>query len=29
MSIGPFNTEEHIKIAIDAVGEIVDFQKKK
>lgn len=29
MSIGPFNTEEHIKTAIDAVGEIVDFQKKK
>jgi len=29
MSIGPFNTEEHIKIAIDAVGKIVDFQKKK
>jgi cysteine desulfurase/selenocysteine lyase len=29
MSIGPFNTEDHIKAAIDAVGEIVDFQKKK
>ena len=29
MSIGPFNTENDIKAAIDAVGEIVDFQKKK
>ena len=29
MSIGPFNTEDHIKTAIEAVGEIVDFQKKK
>jgi len=28
MSIGPFNTENDIKAAIDAVGEIVDFQKK-
>ena len=29
MGIGPFNTEDHIKTAIEAVGEIVDFQKKK
>ena len=29
MSIGPFNTEDHIKAAIEAVGEIVDFQKKR
>jgi cysteine desulfurase family protein len=29
MSIGPFNTENDIKAAIEAVGEIVDFQKKK
>ena len=29
MGIGPFNTEGHIKAAIDAVGEIVAFQKKK
>jgi cysteine desulfurase family protein len=29
MGIGPFNTENHIKAAIEAVGEIVDFQKKK
>jgi selenocysteine lyase/cysteine desulfurase len=29
MSIGPFNTEEDIKTAIEAVGEMVDFQKKK
>ncbi len=27
--IGPFNTEEHIKKAIQAVDEIVQFQKKK
>jgi cysteine desulfurase family protein len=29
MGIGPFNTEDHIKTALDAVAEIVDFQKKK
>ncbi len=29
MGIGPFNTKAHIKSTIDAVGEIVDFQKKK
>jgi selenocysteine lyase/cysteine desulfurase len=29
MGIGPFNTEDHIKTAIEAVGEIVDFQRKK
>ena len=29
MGIGPFNTEDHIKATVDAVGEIVDFQKKK
>ncbi len=29
VGIGPFNTEDHIKTAIEAVGEIVDFQKKK
>jgi cysteine desulfurase family protein len=29
MGIGPFNTEDHIRAAIEAVGEIVDFQKKK
>jgi hypothetical protein len=29
MGIGPFNTKNHIKAAIEAVGEIVDFQKKK
>ena len=28
IGIGPFNTEAHIKTAIEAVGEIVDFQKK-
>ncbi|MGB4703861.1 MAG: aminotransferase class V-fold PLP-dependent enzyme [Candidatus Saccharicenans sp.] len=27
--IGPFNTEEHIQTAIQAVREIVEFQKKK
>ncbi|MDY0231116.1 MAG: aminotransferase class V-fold PLP-dependent enzyme, partial [Candidatus Saccharicenans sp.] len=27
--IGPFNTEEHIKTAIQAIEEIVQFQKKK
>ncbi len=29
MSVGPFNTEDHIKTAIDAVAELVDFKKKK
>jgi len=29
MGIGPFNTEVHIRAAIEAVAEIVDFQKKK
>jgi len=29
VGIGPFNTEDHIKSAIEAVAEIVDFQKKK
>jgi cysteine desulfurase family protein len=29
MGIGPFNTEDHIEAAIEAVGEIVDFQKRK
>ncbi len=29
IGIGPFNTEDHIKRTIDAVEEIVDFQKKK
>ena len=29
MSIGPFNTEDDIKTAIEAVKEIVEFQKKK
>jgi cysteine desulfurase/selenocysteine lyase len=29
IGIGPFNTEDHIRTAIEAVGEIVDFQKKK
>jgi cysteine desulfurase family protein len=29
MGIGPFNTENHIKAAIEAVAEIVDFQKNK
>ena len=29
MGIGPFNTEDHIKTAIHAVAEIVDFQNKK
>ena len=28
IGIGPFNTEDHIRIAIKAIGEIVDFQKK-
>ena len=29
IGIGPFNTEEHIQTAIQAVAEISDFQKKK
>jgi cysteine desulfurase family protein len=29
IGIGPFNTEDHIRAAIDAIGEIVDFQKKR
>lgn len=29
MGIGPFNTEDHIKAAIEAVAEIVDFHRKK
>lgn len=29
IGIGPFNTEDHIKTAIDAIGEIADFQKKQ
>ena len=29
IGIGPFNTEEHIKTAIQAVAEISDFQRKK
>jgi cysteine desulfurase family protein len=29
IGIGPFNTEEHIQTAIQAVAEIADFQKKK
>lgn len=29
IGIGPFNTEDHIRTAIDAVGEIAEFQKKK
>jgi cysteine desulfurase family protein len=29
MGIGPFNTEDHIKTAIEAVAEIAEFQKKK
>jgi cysteine desulfurase family protein len=29
IGIGPFNTEDHITTTIDAVGEIVDFRKKK
>jgi len=28
IGIGPFNTEDHIRTAIEAIGEIVDFQKK-
>jgi cysteine desulfurase/selenocysteine lyase len=29
MGIGPFNTEQHISSAIEAVGEIADFRKKR
>jgi len=29
IGIGPFNTEDHIRTAIKAIGEIVDFQKNK
>jgi cysteine sulfinate desulfinase/cysteine desulfurase-like protein len=29
IGIGPFNTEQHIKTAIEAIGEIVDFQRQK
>ena len=29
MGIGPFNTDDHIRAAIEAVAEIVDFQKRK
>jgi cysteine desulfurase family protein len=29
IGIGPFNTEDHIKTAIEAVGEIVEFNKSK
>ena len=29
VGIGPFNTENHINAIINAVGEIVDFQKRK
>ena len=29
IGIGPFNTEDHIRTAIEAIGEIVDFQKKR
>ncbi|UCD79899.1 MAG: aminotransferase class V-fold PLP-dependent enzyme [Desulfobacterales bacterium] len=29
MGIGPFNTEDHIRAAIEAVAEIVDFHRKK
>jgi len=29
IGIGPFNTEDHIGTAIEAIGEIVDFQKKR
>jgi cysteine desulfurase/selenocysteine lyase len=28
IGIGPFNTEDHIKTTIEAVGEIVDFQNR-
>jgi cysteine desulfurase family protein len=29
IGIGPFNTEDHIRAAVDAIAEIVDFHKKK
>jgi selenocysteine lyase/cysteine desulfurase len=29
IGIGPFNTEDHIKTTIEAVGEIAEFKKKK
>ncbi|MEJ2168126.1 MAG: aminotransferase class V-fold PLP-dependent enzyme [Desulfobacterales bacterium] len=29
MGIGPFNTEDHIKTALEAVAEIVNFHRKK
>jgi len=29
VGIGPFNTEDHIRTAIEAIAEIADFQKKK
>jgi len=29
MGIGPFNTEDHIRTAIEAVAEIADFQKQR
>ncbi|WP_455371274.1 aminotransferase class V-fold PLP-dependent enzyme, partial [Petrachloros mirabilis] len=29
MGIGPFNTEGHIRTAIEAVAEIADFQKQR
>ena len=29
IGIGPFNTEDHIRTAIEAVGEIVEFRKSK
>ena len=29
IGIGPFNTEDHIRTAIDAIGEIVDFQNNQ
>ena len=28
IGIGPFNTEDHIRTAIEAIGEIADFRKK-
>jgi cysteine desulfurase family protein len=28
IGVGPFNTEDHIRTALNAIGEIVDFQKK-
>jgi selenocysteine lyase/cysteine desulfurase len=29
IGIGPFNSEDHIRATIDAVGEIAEFNKKK